>query len=198
MGKGDFAQQLFNDIKDEVLYDSDVVALESLLFIMLEYDVNMSFENWQYLILKYDIKNLMMNIDFKPIINNYPIKLWEKVGLKQFFKYMQTIPNNKAKLIYDTIFNIYNSNCFIYHYLEPLIKENNIKEEKKMIHDILRKSDDFSTIIFDKTELLRRIILLHLEQKKVAVDLLEELINYIDNKKDRAILNTLIIDYLVI
>ena len=55
MDKSDFCQQLIDDIKDDVLLDSDIMALESLLLVLLENDVERSFNNWKYLILKYDI-----------------------------------------------------------------------------------------------------------------------------------------------
>ena len=100
MDKSDFCQQLIDDIKDDVLLDSDIMALESLLLVLLQNDVERSFNNWKYLILKYDIKSLNNDLDFKGLIKNFPEKLMEKVGVESFFKYMEEIPYLKAQIIY--------------------------------------------------------------------------------------------------
>lgn len=197
MDKSDFCQCLFDDIKDDIEFDSDVIALESLLLRMLEFNVVNSFNNWKYLILKYDIETLMMDIDFLPIIKDYPENLFRKVGVNQFFKYMEDVPANKLKLIYKYLFNVYSPDCFIYRSLSYYIKKNDNREEKILIKSILDKSNDFSQLIFDKSELIKQVILLHIKYKKFPTELLKELINEIDNKKEQAILKTLLIDYLI-
>ena len=57
MNKSEFCQNLFDDIKDDIEFDSDVVALYSLLLTMLKFDIEESLENWKYLILKNCNKN---------------------------------------------------------------------------------------------------------------------------------------------
>ena len=78
MNKSDFCQLLIDDIKDEIEFDSDVVALKSLLLILLKHNIKLSFENWKYLILKYDINSLKHDINFLPIIKDYPKMLIKK------------------------------------------------------------------------------------------------------------------------
>lgn len=196
MNKSDFCQLLIDDIKDNIEFDSDIIALESLLLKMLEYDDKKSFDNWKYLILKYDINDLNMDVDFMPIINNYPEKLIDKVGLETFWKYMKEISIDKSKKIYDVIFNIFNPNCFIYKTLENYIKMNDKKSELIFVKNILNKSKFFSKLIFSKTELIRRTIILHIENKNIPVDFMQELIEKIDNRKEKAVLKALLIDYL--
>lgn len=196
MNKSEFCQNLFDDIKDDIEFDSDVVALYSLLLTMLKFDIEESLENWKYLILKNDLNDKKNEIDFKPIIKDYPEKLFSEMGVQKFFDYMDNIPSNKAKIIYDNIMDVYNSDCFIYGSLRYYIEKNDDQEERNIIRNILDKSNDFSKIIFDKTELIRRIICIHIDSKKIPLDLIKDLINNVENKKERAVLKTLIIDYL--
>lgn len=198
MDKCDYCQQLIDDIKDDIEFDSDIVALESLLLVLLNYNQSKSFDNWKYIILKYDIINLKGELDFNPIIKNYPEKLLQKVGIEKFFDYMKDISLTKAKIIYEILFNVYNSNCIIYNFLSDYIRKNENNKEKKLIKSVLDKSDLFSKAFFDKTELIKRVIVLHLENNRVCIDYLEELINLVNSKKDQAVLKTLLINYLIV
>lgn len=197
MTKSDFCQHLIDDIKDEVDFDSDVEALAALLVILLEYNVKKSFDNWKYLVLKYDFDSLNKDIDFIPLKKDYPEKLIQKVGIESFFNYMKDIPTSKAIMIYNAIFNIYCSDCFIYQSLNYYIKMNDNNSEVVLIKNILDKSKLVSKMFFDKTEFIKRIILLHVKNERIPIDFLQDLINSIENKKDRAVLNALLIDYLV-
>lgn len=195
MNKSVLCQLLIDDIKDEVEFDSDVSALKTLLLILLDYSEKNSFENWKYIILKYDI--LSKEIDFLPLIKDYPEKLIEKVGISNFFIYMQDIPNSKLKAIYRYVFNVYNSECIIYQSLKNYIVTRNEKEESKLIENILNKSFLFSEFVFDKFEFIKRIVILHIDNKYISIDFLKKLIDKVNNKKDQAVLKTLLIDYLV-
>lgn len=195
MDKSDFCQQLIDDIKDDVLLDSDIMALESLLLFLLENDVERSFNNWKYLILKYDIKSLNNDLDFQRLVKNFPEKLMEKVGIEVFFNYMEKLPHLKSQIVYKSIFNIYSSECFIYRSLDYYIKKNYKTLEKDLIRTILDKSSIFSKLFFDKAELIKRVIVLHIENSSVPIDYLKELIDIVDNKKERAVLKALLIDY---
>lgn len=195
MDKSDFCQQLIDDIKDDVLLDSDIMALESLLLFLLENDVERSFNNWKYLILKYDIKSLNNDLDFQRLVKNFPEKLMEKVGIESFFNYMEKLPHLKSQIVYKSIFNIYSSECFIYRSLDCYIKKNCKSLEKDLINTILDKSSVFSKLFFDKAELIKRVIVLHIENSSVPIDYLKELIDIVDNKKEQAVLKALLIDY---
>jgi len=197
MDKSDLCQQLFDDIKDNIEYDSDINALVSLLLKMLKYNVTISFTNWKYLILKYDIENLSIDMDFLPIIKTYPEKLFKEVGIERFFIYMQEISHNKQKYLYKSLFNVYDSESLIYQVLSNYIKKNNDKKEKKLIKVVLSKSKQFSKATFDKTELIKQAILLHIKHKNVPLDFLKELISSIESIKEQAVLKTLLIDYFI-
>lgn len=195
MNKSDFCQLLIDDIKDEIEFDSDVVALKSLLLILLKRNIKSSFENWKYLILKYDINSLKHDINFLPIIKDYPKMLIKKIGVENFFDFMQEIPFFKANIIYITLFNVFSSDCLIYQSLDYYIKNNDNDSELTFIKSILNKSSYFSTLFFNKTEMIKRIIILHIENKSIQLDFLKTLIDKIDSKKEQAVLKTLLIDY---
>ncbi|MCI9280789.1 MAG: hypothetical protein HFI49_00815 [Bacilli bacterium] len=195
MNKSDFCQLLIDDIKDEIEFDSDVVALKSLLLVLLNYNVKLSFENWKYLILNYDINSMKQDINFLPLIRDYPKMLIKKIGVENFFDFMQEIPFLKTNIIYVTIFNVFSSDCLIYQSLEYYMKNNDNDSELKFIKSILNKSSYFSTLFFNKTEMIKRIIILHIENKSVQLDFLKSLIDKIDSKKEQAVLKALLIDY---
>lgn len=198
MDKCDYCQQLFDDIKDNIEFDSDIIALESLLSALLKYNQEKSINNWKYIILKYDIRNMNCELDFGPLIKDYPEKMMQKIGIEKFFSYMKNIPSSKLKVVYEAIFNVYSLDCFIYQSLSYYIKMNLKSEERTLIKNVLDRSNSFSKIFFDKTELIKRIIILHIENNNICIDYLKELINIVDNKKDQAVLKTLLIDYLLL
>lgn len=196
MNKHDYIMNLYNDIKDNVELDSDVVALYTILCRLFQIDLEESISCWKYLILKYDIKEKGRDIDFLPLIKDYPIKILEKLGLSCFFQKTDGIPQSKLEYIYQFLFNIYDANSFIYQSLDYYIKRSRYQDEKKLIQIFLEKKKDFFKGIFDQTEFIRRVILLHLKRKNVSLEFINYLIDLIDNAKDKAVLKTLIIDYI--
>lgn len=195
MKRDKLLENLFNDIKDNIEFDEDVTALATLLNSMLNKNIEISFNSWQYLILKYDINTLIEDINFTPLIKTYTENFLLKVGSKTFFKYMINIPSNKLDLIYKNIFNIYNNDCIVYKMIENYLKSNNLKAEKNFIEDILNNSNSFPKTIYNKTDLIKRIIIIHLNNNNIPEKFLKELINKVESKKEKAILKTLLIDY---
>ena len=53
MSKSHYLENIFADLKDEIAFDEDVVALAKLLKVMLKYDVKQSVNNWLYLMQNY-------------------------------------------------------------------------------------------------------------------------------------------------
>ncbi len=196
MNKHDYIMDLYNDIKDRIELDSDVVALYTILCKLFQMDREESINCWKYLILKYDIKEMGRDIDFLPLIKDYPIMILENLGLNAFFQEVEGISHSKLEYIYQFLFNIYDANSFIYQSLDYYIKRNRYQDEKKLIQIFLEKKKDFFKGIFDQTEFIRRVILLHLKRKNVSLEFINYLIDLIDNTKDKAVLKTLIIDYI--
>lgn len=195
MGKSDYAEKLYDAIKDEVKCDSDILALESLLEIIIEEDIEKSFERWKYVILKYDFLELLDDVDFTPIMRNFPTIFLEKVGVTTFFSYMSNISIDKAQVIYSYIFDIYDRDSYLNLSLITYIESNNFLNEEKFIYSILDRSESFFVGFFDITEFIRNIIMKHIEYKSMPYSLIKKLVDMLDNKKDKAVLKTLLIDY---
>lgn len=196
MNKHDYIMDLYNDIKDRIELDSDVGALYTILCKLFQMDREESIKCWKYLILKYDIKEIGRDIDFLPLIKDYPIMILENLGLNAFFQEVEDISHDKLEYIYQFLFNIYDANSFIYQSLDYYIKRNRYQDEKKLIQIFLEKKKDFFKGVFDQTEFIRRVILIHLKRKNVSLEFINYLIDLIDNTKDKAVLKTLIIDYI--
>jgi len=195
MDKSDYITSLFNNIKDDIEFDSDIIALNSLLNAMLNLNVLKSFNNWKYIIDKYEIQKLGLDIDFTPLYIDYLVNLIKKIGFKEFFVLFESVLINKRKIIYSSLFNIYDNNCFLFVYIRNLINKNWLKEEKEFINLIIKESISFSKETFDKTEFLKKIIIMHINNNKVNSKFLEDLTNMPETSKERAILKALLIDY---
>lgn len=194
MEKENYIAKLFNDIKDNIEFDSDIIAIITLLTKMLDYDVKQSFFNWKYVVQKYDIPKLMTDIDFEPLLKDYPIRLLEKVGYSSFFEYIKTIPKTIQNLIYSYLFNVF-SKSFLYDIILSFIHNKKIKEEKKFVIFILKQSSFFPKDIFDTMEFLKKTIFLHIKEKYIPIKILLEFTEYPTNKKEQAVLKSLLIDY---
>ncbi len=195
MKKGDYIANLFDDIKDNIELDSDIIALLTLLKAMLKCDELRSFEMWKDIIEYYDIQKLMTDIDFSPLFYDYPIDFIKKVGFAYFFDLMKSFSIEKKVLIYTYLFNVYDSHCFLFDYLDFTIQAKNIVDEKCIIQCIIKESKNFPYEIFDQTEFLKKVIFLHLDHQIMPLELLEEFTEIPRSKKEKALLKTLLIDY---
>ena len=70
MNKSHYLENIFTDLKDEIAFDEDVVALYKLLKVMLKDSVKESINNWLYLMQNYNLKTLHQEIDFTPSLKN--------------------------------------------------------------------------------------------------------------------------------
>ena len=143
MNRENYIENLFNDIKDDVLIDTDVIALEKLLVALLESDFETSVNNWKYLLSKYDIKAYNKDVDFSPLLNSYPLELIKKVGLKNFFVLIRSVNFLKRRKIYKLLFNVYDFNSGIYIILKDVISKKELDLEKTMIELILENQDEY-------------------------------------------------------
>lgn len=196
MNKYNYIVKLFDDIKEDIEFDSDVVTIEVLLNKMLDYDVEQSFLNWAWILKKYDILKLMNDIDFLPLLHGFPISFMKKVGYVSFFEYLNRIPLFSQKLVFDSLFNVFTSSSIFDDFISSFILNKDIKGEKDFIFFILKQSNMFSKDIFDEAKFLKKIIELHIQREYVPVSLLKPLTDYPKEKKERAILKTLLIDYI--
>ncbi len=197
MNRENYIENLFNDIKDDVLIDTDVIALEKLLVALLESDFETSVNNWKYLLSKYDIKAYNKDVDFSPLLNSYPLELIKKVGLKNFFVLIRSVNFLKRRKIYKLLFNVYDFNSGIYIILKDVISKKELDLEKTMIELILENQDEYPIDVFDLNFFLKNVILLHLELNVVDDVFLLGLTDIPESAKERAVLKTLLIDYVI-
>ena len=184
-------EELFASLKDNLEFDSDITAIVKVLNYELSLDKNLALKNWFYLLTKYDIKNTMYDIDYKPLIKDFPLQYIKIYSLKEFLNL--NLPNSIKQLIYYYTFNSFNKEGII-ELLKELIKENKLDKELEILDTIILYSKEFKKEYFDLTELLKQIINIHISLNKINKEYLEKLIKKAPTKKDQALLKTLLID----
>lgn len=196
MEKTNYLEYLFDSIKDKVEFDTDVLALEKLLLAMLKIDLKLSINKWIEILDGYDIKTMSVDIDFEAILSSYPKEVIMVSGLEYFLEVTNSITEKKRNLVYMSIFNIYRDDNVLYKLISECINNKNIKEEKELIYLIIKNAGDSLRSVFDIVKFLKDVIIMHIENDLIDMDLLNELADIPDNLKDKAILKTLLIDYI--
>ena len=64
MDKGIYITNLFDNIKNNIEFDSDIIAINTILNTMLKIDLNKSIKSWKYVLKRYNIKLLSKDMDF--------------------------------------------------------------------------------------------------------------------------------------
>ena len=72
----------------------------------------------------------------------------------------------------------------------------NYEEELEVIKDLVKRKDEFDKAIFDVLTFLKNIVFKHIQRGKTNINFLMQLANMAISRKDRAILKTLLIDYI--
>lgn len=196
MDKEAYIESLFNDIKDSIAFDSDVIAIHKLLEAMLKINYKKAIRMWKYIIESYDIKNLKREIDFELILNLFPSQLFNKIEIKNFFQILQDISYVKRNEINKIFFNVYDDKSGLYIILKDLIINSKKKQEREFINLVLKYSEEFPKDIFDLNIFLKKIILIHINSSSIDNDFLINLTEIPSTAKDRAILKALLIDYI--
>lgn len=188
-----YLQDLFDKIKDDIEFDSDVIALEILLnkmFIIMEAKC---YENYIYILKKYDLNNLKIDIDFTPLTKSFAQKLIFNKGLIKYLNITNDLEFSKKAFIYSELFNLYHEDCILYTLMEEYIKHNNLKKIKTIINIVI-KLEKYIKQVFDKTEFLKKVIIIYLKNGYTGKKFLNETINFLSSPKERAILKALLIN----
>ncbi len=192
--KSKYFEDIFNELKDKIEYDSDVDALYVVINKMLDIDVNMAVDWWKYLLYTYDFNRLRKEIDFKGIIYDMPLELLKRGLWEEFWKVRSSLDLDKISVLDDKVFNVYKDSV-IKETLEFMIMENEVEKEKEFINYILKK-ESISREIFDLTDFVKMIIIMHLKYDRIDIAWLISLTEYPKDNKDKAKLKTLLIDYI--
>ncbi len=196
MNKAKYIDLLFSDIKDEVEFDIDVLSLFKILKAMLQIDVSKSVEAWLYLVNKYNVLELKKDIDFEPLLNLYLVELLNYRTFLEVREVISMICVDNQQIIWQFFLNSFNENSGIYKYIDKLILDENYEEELKVIKDLVKRKDEFDKAIFDVLTFLKNIVFKHIQRGKTNINFLMQLANMAISRKDRAILKTLLIDYI--
>lgn len=196
MNKGEYIDFLYSNIKDDIEFDSDIIALKTILIANLKLNADEAESKWLYLLNKYNIKELCHDIDFLPLLNDFPMKLIEQEGIEKFFSLINKLSQETKELIYSSLFNIYNKDCGIFTVLKNLIINNDTKQEKNCIDLVIKKSSEYPRGVFDIKDFLQSIITYHLKNNHNDINFLMQIAEIPKNIKDQSLLKTLLIDYI--
>lgn len=187
-------EKLFNNLKDNLEFDSDVIAITKLLNALFILKKEEAIGKWQSILEKYDIAKLEVDIDFTPLIKDFPAMLFQELELETF---LNIVDNTLVKeKIYLNVFNTLEIDSALNKKVKTLIKAKDEKKEKEFILEIVKYQNKFPKLVFDLNTLLQNVILSHLKNADCNLKLLEEYTEIPANIKDKTLLKVLLIDYL--
>ena len=99
MNQAHLIEELFNNLKDKIEFDEDVVALFQILKKMLKINKEKSIECWYYIMNHYNLKEMRKEINFNPLTNLYLLEILNTHNLNFLFKLLGNIsfPNSCVK-----------------------------------------------------------------------------------------------------
>ncbi len=195
MDKASYINELYDNIKDNIEFDSDVIALEKILIAMLNLDVLKSIEKWIYIINKSYLNDLSKDVDLNPLIKKFPLEIIKKISFVKFIDIVEGLDNNKD-LVYNALFDVFEDDCGIFEIITDFINKDLKNKEREIIYLIIEKSRIYSQTVFDIMQFLKKIIAIHLKQKNKNISLLLEYTKIPKSIKDQSVLKSLLIDYI--
>ena len=188
------AEAIFQELKDQLEYDSDIIAVYRVLTFELTKKPSLALDNWLYLLNHYNMKSQKQDIDFDFLTYEIPLKIIEIFGLTKFMSILSQINENNKFVINNNLFSTYNNKRGIYEIFESLILKGKYQEELNLLNELLVHAKSYPKEIFDITKLLNNLIMFHLESNKYDKAILSELIKKAPSSKDQALLKSLLID----
>ena len=196
MDKEKYISELYNDLKDHIQFDEDVLALSKILITMLKINLPKAINGWQNLIDQYAIDEMGKDIDFRPVTNDFLIELLKYKKIEEVFSLLSKIPKNKREIIETHFFNVFNNKSGIFEYIKRIIKENDEQKELEELKVMVKKNQLLDLYIFDSTTLLKKTIFFHIKSKNINIEALLKIAMLPKEKKEQAILKSLLIDYI--
>ena len=196
MKKGDYINKLFDEIKDKIEFDIDVISIKKLLDVLYEIDIDDSIKKWLYILNKYDIQKLAKDTDLYYILIEFPNKIIRSCGLKKFVGFLNNINSSSQIFLFQHIFNIFDEASSINIILKEYIFNNKESLERDFINFIVINQDIMPQNIFDLTYFLKKVILMHIESNKIDIEFFKKLSELPLETKNQSILKTLFLDYI--
>ena len=187
--------ELYETLKDDLEFDSDVLGMVRILKKMLQENSKEAIKAWVYLFNNYAFKDLRNDIDIEPLIKDFSIDLIKQLGVGKLGKIRSELKKDNVFLIDEYVFNCYQDSS-IRIILEELIIQNNQLKEKEILIELKKNANKLSKEFFDFNDLLKLVINWHIKYDKIDKDFLFSLIDLASSKKDKALLSTLLIDYI--
>ena len=196
MNKAFSIENLFDELKDNIELDDDIDALFKILKEILKRNPKKGIEDWLYLMSKYDFFKIQRDMNVYPLTNTFLLEIAKKRTLIFALKLINDLPISNQKIIQKHFLNIYHSQSGLNQYFKEVAFKKEQTELLSEIKYVLRDKLKKEKLFFDETDFLKKIILIGLEQPQPNINFLLELAELPKAKKERAILKTLLIDYI--
>lgn len=194
MAKDEYIENLFNNIKDDIQFDRDINALQTLIDSMFLINEEKSYNMYTYIIKNTDIEEKILDIDFTYFLVDFPIKIIKEKGLKKFFQITKKLTDSKKEFLYSKIFNIFHKDSLIHNLIKESVLLNDEIQEKEIISLILQQ-EKYLKKVFDITEFIKDILKIHLNNNKVNITLLKEFVGIPKVVKDQTLLKVFLLNY---
>lgn len=195
MTKKEMILSLLDDLKDSIEFDTDIKAFSLLLLHLLPNHISDSLSYFYYFVSHYDIGTLKYNIDFTPLFCTYLEKLIDITSVEDYFHYLESISYEKQLVITSYLFSVHPSS-YLFTIIKDGLEKKKYKQVEEMVLIIIGKEKYLSKRYFDLTTFLDFVIRTYLDVFKHSNDFLVSLTNVPTSKKERAVLKSLLIDYL--
>ncbi len=196
MNKAFSIDNLYDDLKDNIEFDEDVEALFKILKKTLKDDQEKGIEEWIYIMKRYDFQQLQKDINVFPLTNDFLLELTKIKSLIDTVELINRLPLINQKIVRNHFFNVFCTASGINQYFS----ENSFKkQEREILCDIKYILDDKlikDKMTFNKTIFLKKIIIAYLSTPSPNMNFLLEISDLPETKKERAILKSLLIDYI--
>ncbi len=187
--------KIYNTLKDNLEFDTDILTILKILNKLLEIDTSKAITCWLELLNKYPVKELLSDTDFLPLIKDFSYNLIKTIKLDNYLKIRESLNKDNQFLIDNYVLNIYTTST-LNVLLDELITTSKITEEKAIIDILNKNSSTLPKEFFDFSEFLKTIVMKHIKLNQINKELFEDMLKLAKNNKDKAILEAWLIDYL--
>ena len=126
MNQAHLIEELFNNLKDKIEFDEDVVALFQILKKMLKINKEKSIECWYYIMNHYNLKEMRKEINFNPLTNLYLLEILNTHNLNFLFNHKKPFLILMCRFSYYSflLFFIASINSFVFSTKNVIVNIN--------------------------------------------------------------------------
>lgn len=190
-----YLENLIDDIKGNIECDSDILALDKLIRLMTKVDYERAQAIWKEIVNSEDFLNYAYDIDYTPLFDSCLVSFLEYQTFDNIIYFVSKLKLRNKNRAYHYIYNTFRMSSFINQYIKSIVLKNNKKIEKKTIDMFNGRSYFYPKEVFDMAKLLENVINWHIENNNIDLKLLNYFAELPTNRKDKAKLKTMLIDY---